>query len=478
MYQPVIGLEVHVQLDTKSKCFCGCSIKFGQSPNSQTCPVCLGFPGSLPVLNEAALKLSLKAALALDCEVSKFIKFDRKNYFYPDLPKNFQISQYDLPLSHNGALFIDSESGRKKIRIRRVHLEEDAGKLVHPEKGKMSMVDFNRSGTPLLEIVSEPDIDSAEEAYDYLLRLKAILEYLEVSDCNMEEGSLRCDANVSLKSAGGALGDKVELKNMNSFKGVKQALEYEIKRQAELLDKKKKITQETRLWDAVKNVTVSMRSKEEAHDYRYFPEPDLVPFILDEDYIKKIRESLPELPQARAERFAREYNIPRYDAAVLTADKYLADYFEQCVQLYDKTKIVSNWIMTELLAHLNKRNIDIRYLELKPKSFVSILEMMDEGSISGKLAKEILPEALESKKEPRDIVKEKGLVQVTDTKEIETIVERVIKENPKAAGDYYQGKTSAFTFLVGQIMRVSRGKANPKVANKILKEQLERRGNA
>ena len=475
----VIGLEVHAHLDTKTKCFCSCSTEFGQRPNSQTCPVCLGFPGSLPVLNEEALKLALKSALALHCKISKFIKFDRKNYFYPDLPKNFQISQYDLPLSHDGWLNIDIEKGKKKIRIRRAHLEEDAGKLVHPEDSKMSLVDFNRSGIALLEIVSEPDINSPQEAYDYLSRLKTILEYLEVSDCNMEQGSLRCDANISLMPEGAkSHGEKVELKNMNSFKGVKQALEYEQKRQKALLKNKKRVVQETRLWDAEKCETVPMRSKEEAHDYRYFPEPDLVPFILDDEYIQKIRQSLPELPKQRTERFIREYKIPEYDAGVLTAEKYLADYFEECVKLYPQPKIISNWMMTELLQNLNSRNINIRDLEMKPKIFVEIFKMMDAGTISGKIAKDILPKMLDEKREAGDIVKENRMQQITDTGELEKAIQEVIAENPKPVCDYYQGKTNAFTFLIGQIMRKSLGRANPKIVNEILKKRLERRENA
>ena len=449
-----------------------------QTGLNQTCPVCLGFPGSLPVLNESALQLALKAALALGCEVSKFIKFDRKNYFYPDLPKNFQISQYDLPLSHDGWLNIDTESGEKKIRIRRTHLEEDAGKLIHQEEGN-SLVDFNRCGIPLLEIVSEPDINSPQQAYDYLLRIKTILEYLEVSDCNMEEGSLRCDANISLMpEEAKTAGEKVELKNMNSFKGVKQALEFEIKRQKALLDKKEKVVQETRLWDTKENATVPMRSKEQAHDYRYFPEPDLVPFVLDEEYIQKIKQSLPELPKARAERFLGEYKIPEYDAGVLTSDKYLANYFEECVRLYPKPKIISNWIMTELLAHLNSRNMEIRHLTVRPRSFVAIFQMLDEGTISAKFAKEIIPEMLDSKSEARDIVKEKGLVQISDTSEIEEIIQKVIRDNPKPGADYCKGKDNAFMFLIGQVMRNSLGRADPKIVNKILKEKLERRNNA
>ncbi|MBN3038047.1 MAG: Asp-tRNA(Asn)/Glu-tRNA(Gln) amidotransferase subunit GatB [Candidatus Omnitrophica bacterium] len=474
-YKTVIGLEVHVQLATKSKCFCGCSTEFGRKPNSQVCPVCLGFPGSLPVLNEEALRLAIKAALALNCQISKFIKFDRKNYFYPDLPKNFQISQYDLPVSHDGWLMISGPGGEKKIRIKRAHLEEDAGKLIHEQGGSRSFVDFNRTGTPLLEIVSEPDINSADEAYEYLTRLKGILEYLEVSDCNMEQGSLRCDANISVMPAGAKeLGEKVELKNMNSFRFVKIALEYEAKRQIEALEGKEKVVQETRLWHEQKGITISMRSKEHAHDYRYFPEPDLVPFVLDDGYIQKIGESLPELSQEKKERFVEEYNIPEYDAGVLTADKYLANYFEECAKLYSKPKTISNWIMSELLAYIREKNLEVRYLKLKPRSFVEIFRLMDEGVISGKVAKQILPEMLESEKQARDIVKEKGLVQISDTSEIDKMAQEVIRDNPKPAADYRAGQANALSFLVGQIMKKSRGKANPQIVNKLLKQKLER----
>ncbi len=472
MYRVVIGLEVHAHLATRSKCFCGCSTEFGQRPNSQSCPVCLGLPGSLPVLNEEALKLAIKAALALDCKISKLIKFDRKNYFYPDLPKNFQISQYDLPVASGGSLSIDTGTGPRRIRIRRAHLEEDAGKLIH-EKGQ-SLVDFNRCGMPLLEVVSEPEIASADEANEYLVRLKRILKYLEVSDCNMEEGSLRCDANISLSQEGSKeLGEKVELKNMNSFKGVKQALEYEIKRQGKLLDQKKRIVQETRLWNSEENKTEVMRSKEEAHDYRYFPEPDLVPFILSEAYIKEIEKSLPELSQAKASRFVREYKIPEYDANVLTADKYLSQYFENCVKIYNSPKVISNWIMSELLAQLNARNIEVRHLKLKPKTFVTLLKMIETGEISGKIAKEILPEVLDGKKEPGDIVRDRGLSQISDSGKLDRIIEQVVKDNPKPVEDYRGGKANAFGFLVGQIMRASRGQANPELANKLLKKKLE-----
>jgi len=479
MHQAVIGLEVHVELHTRSKCFCSCSTEFGKRPNSQTCPVCLGLPGSLPVLNEAALQFAIKTGLGLNCRILKLIKFDRKDYFYPDLPKNFQISQPNLPLAQDGWLCIDTKKGVKKIGIRQAHLEEDVGKLIHPAGAQISLVDFNRNGIPLLEIVTEPQMNSSQEVYDFLLQLKSILKYLEVSDCNMEEGSLRCDANISLMPEGSKTpGQKVEVKNMNSFKVVRQAVEYEAERQEKLLNKKKKVVLETRLWDVIKNVTVPMRTKAEAQHHYNFPEPDLVPFVLKDEYIQKIKESLPELPKQRAERFIREYKIPEYDANVLTADKYLADYFEECVKLYPKPKVISNWIMTGLLAHLNERNIEVRNLKLKPKSFVAIFQMMDEGVISGKIAKGILPQMLDGKQEARDIVKEKDIQQITDAKGLEEIVREVITENSKPAAEYCRGKDAAFTFLVGQIMRKSRGRANPQIANKILKESLKRRDDA
>lgn len=475
----VIGLEVHVELHTKSKCFCSCSTEFGKRPNSQTCPICLGFPGTLPILNESALQLAIKTGLALNCRISKLIKFDRKDYFYPDLPKNFQISQPNLPLAQDGRLAINTEKGLKKIGIRQAHLEEDVAKLVHPLGAEISLVDFNRNGIPLLEIVSEPDMNSSQEVYDFLLQLKSILRYLEVSDCNMEEGSLRCDANISLIPQGSKTpGKKVEVKNMNSFKAVKQAVEYEVKRQKGVLDKKKKVVLETRLWDAAKSISVPMRTKAEVQDHCYFPEPDLLSFVLDDAYIQKIKDSLPEMPREKTERFISEYKIPEYDAGVLTADKYLADYFEQSVKLYAKPKVISNWIMTELLQNLNSRNMNIRDLEIKPRSFVEVFKMMDEGVISGKIAKDILPKMLDEKKEARAIVKERGLEQITDTGELEEAIREVIAENPKPVSDYYQGRSSALTFLIGQIMRKSRGKANPKIVNEILKKKLGRRENA
>ncbi|MDP3804686.1 MAG: Asp-tRNA(Asn)/Glu-tRNA(Gln) amidotransferase subunit GatB [Candidatus Omnitrophota bacterium] len=473
-YETVIGLEVHLQLATKTKAFCGCSTKFGSLPNSQTCPVCLGFPGSLPVLNEQAFLFSIKVALALDCRIQDLVKFDRKNYYYPDLPKNFQISQYDMPLSYNGSIEIAvKDELRKKIRIRRVHLEEDAGKLIHPKGESYSLVDYNRSGMPLLEVVTEPDMNSPDEAYEYLARLKAILEYLKVSDCDMEKGSLRCDANVSVRPQGSnKLGTKVELKNMNTFKGVRSALEYEVKRQTSALEEKASIVQETRLWNADKQVTTSMRSKEEAEDYRYLPEPDLVPFVVDKSLIQQVRESLPELPEARQERFIKIYEISRYDANVLTSQVDLADYFETCVKLYANPKRIANWLQGDIMAALNEKAINIKELGLSSDRFAGLLKMIDDGSISGKMAKDILREAIETKIDPQEIVNRKGLSQITDPKLIEGLVDLIIKREGKSANDYKAGKTNALTFLIGQIMKESRGKANPALVNEILRKRL------
>lgn len=472
-YETVIGLEVHLQLATNSKAFCGCSTKFGSAPNSQTCPVCLGFPGSLPVLNEEAFNFAIKVALALNCKIQELIKFDRKNYYYPDLPKNFQISQYDMPLSYDGHVDITSNGAPKRIRIKRVHLEEDAGKLIHPEGENYSLVDYNRGGMPLLEIVTEPDMSSPDEAYDYLTKLKSILGYLKVSDCDMEKGSLRCDANISIREKGETkLGTKVELKNMNSFKGVKLGLEHEVKRQAAALTDGEKLVQETRLWDAEKNVTVSMRSKEEAQDYRYFPEPDLVPFIVDKKTIENVRRNLPELPEAKTERFVKEFGLSEYDANVLASSIDLAEYFEACTKVYNNAKVVANWIMGDIMAQLNARNITITKLGLATDALVGLLKMIDSQAISGKMAKEVLSEAIETKKSPESIVKEKGLSQISDSSKIEEVVDAVIAREAKTVADYKNGKKNALTFLVGQIMKETKGKANPGMVNGILKKKL------
>lgn len=474
-YETVIGLEVHLQLKTNTKVFCGCATIFGQRPNSQTCPVCLGFPGTLPVLNEAAFLLALKVALALNCSIQKTIKFDRKNYYYPDLPKNFQISQYDMPLSYEGFVDIgvEGDAKRKRIRVTRVHLEEDAGKLIHPEEGGYSLVDYNRTGMPLLEIVTEPDINSPQEAYDYLTKLKSILEYLKVSDCDMEKGSLRCDANISVRPVGQKeLGTKVELKNMNTFKGVRLGLEYEVKRQVSAASEGEKIVQETRLWDADKAVTISMRRKEEAKDYRYFPEPDLVPFIVDPSIIEKIRSELPELPEAKAKRFIKEFGLSEYDAGVLTGQIDIAHYFEECAKSYSNKKAIANWITGEIMAYLNVKNLPVTGLALKPAAMVSLLKMIDSGSISIKMAKEVLNDAMDTGAEPADIVAKKGLAQISDAGKLEEIVKAILARNEKSVSDYKAGKKNALAFLVGQIMKETKGAANPAVVNEILKRDL------
>ncbi|MBL7069334.1 MAG: Asp-tRNA(Asn)/Glu-tRNA(Gln) amidotransferase subunit GatB [Candidatus Omnitrophica bacterium] len=475
-YEAVMGLEVHVQLSTKSKIFCGCSTKFGAEANTKTCPVCLGLPGALPVLNREVLHRAIKVGLALDCRTAKMMKFDRKNYFYPDLPKDFQISQYDLPLAANGRLGILTDGKERTVRIKRVHLEEDAGKLIHMEDEDASLVDFNRTGMPLLEIVSEPDISSPEEAYDYLTQLKTILKYLEVSDCNMEEGSLRCDANISIRPKGQVeLGVKTELKNMNTFKGVKNALQYEIKRQGEVLDEGGTIKQETRLWDEAKGRTSPMRTKEEAFDYRYFPEPDLVPFIIDKELVESIRKGLPELPRRRLERFIEDYKLPPAAASLLVNEKEVADYFEDAAGIYKKdAKVVANWITGDIQGELNKRSLSIKELGIKPNDLADMIKMIDEGSITGKIAKGLLADMVETKMNPRKIVESKGLLQIKDKGELDKILYEVIKANPKPVIDYKNGKVNVLTFLVGQVMKATKGKANPKMVNDLLRERMDK----
>lgn len=473
-YEAVIGLEVHLHLKTKTKAFCGCSTEFGKEPNSQTCPVCLGLPGSLPVFNRTVLDYAIKVALALNCEVQRFTKFDRKNYFYPDLPKNYQISQYDLPLSKNGFINIDTESGVKRIGITRVHIEEDAGKLIHTDDS--SLVDFNRTGIPLLEIVSEPDINSPQEAHQYLVNLKNIIQYLDVSDCDMEKGSLRCDANISLRPRGEKmLGIKAELKNMNSFKGVKDALTYEIRRQAELMESRKEIIQETRLWDEKGLKTVPMRTKEGAKDYRYFPEPDLPPFIISEEKIKEIRGTIPELPHTKYTRFIQEYGLSEYDAKILVSSKEDAFFAEECFKAYGEKdkKLLVNWLIGPLLSEANSRNLNISALKITAGSLLNLLVFLERNEISNLTAKAVLTDMLDSGKSAAAIIQEKGLVQISDSNALKEIALQVISENPKSVSDYKSGKENALMFLVGQLMRKSKGKANPKVAKELLKESLD-----
>jgi aspartyl-tRNA(Asn)/glutamyl-tRNA(Gln) amidotransferase subunit B len=476
-YETVIGLEVHSELKTNSKIFCDCTTEFGGEPNTHTCPVCLGLPGVLPVLNKKVVDYAIKAGLALNCEIASFCKFDRKNYFYPDLPKAYQISQYDLPICKNGKLEIEVDGKKKTIGITRIHMEEDAGKLIHQgdkiAEAESSLVDYNRAGVPLIEIVSEPDMRSPEEARAYMEMLKAILQYIDVSDCKMQEGSLRCDANVSVRPIGTKeFGTKTEIKNLNSFKALQKALEYEIERQIEVLEDGGKIVQETRSWDESKGITVSLRTKEEAHDYRYFPEPDLVPLKIDEEWIEKIRKTLPELPNERKKRLVEEFGLPEYDAGVITSSKALADFFDKCLEGYDKPKIVSNWIMGELSRLLNANDLEVEDCPIEPQDLVELLKLMDKGTISGKIAKEVFEEMFATGKKAGRVVKEKGLEQISDASELESIIEQVIAENPKPVEDYRNGKEKALGALVGQVMKATRGKANPQLVNKILKEKL------
>lgn len=475
-YETIIGLEVHVELKTKSKIFCPSSTEFGGDPNTHVCPVCLGLPGVLPVLNKKVLEYAIRAALALNCEIAEYSKFDRKNYYYPDLPKNYQISQYDLPLARNGYLNIEVNGQTKRIGITRIHMEEDAGKLIHQgtiATSPYSLVDYNRTGVPLIEIVSEPDMRSPEEARAYLEKLKTIIQYTGVSDCKMEEGSLRCDANVSVRPKGSReFGTKTEIKNMNSFKALQRALAYEVERQIAVLEEGGRIIQETRTWDESKGVTLPMRSKEEANDYRYFPEPDLVPLIIDRRWVEEIRATLPELPDERRNRYIKRYDLPAYDATVLTATKEMADYFEECVALYPNAKAVSNWMMGDLSRLLNAHNMDITQCKVSPRQLTDMLKLMDRGTISGKIAKTVFEEMFATGKDPEQIVQEKGLVQITDEGTIAAVVDEVLASNAKVVEDYLKGKDRAFGFLVGQVMKATRGKANPELVNRLLREKI------
>jgi len=476
-YETVIGLEIHVELKTTTKIFCSCPTAFGAESNTHVCPVCLGLPGVLPVFNEKVLEFAVKAGLALNCEIAPFSKFDRKNYYYPDLPKNYQISQYDLPICRNGFLEINTGSGPKRIGITRIHMEEDAGKLLHGSSSIVnsgySLVDLNRTGVPLIEIVSEPDLRSAEEARAYMEKLRSILEYLDVSDVKMEQGSLRCDANVSLRPLGArGLGTKTEIKNMNSFRSLQRAVEYEAKRQREILEEGGRVVQETRSWDEERGVTVSLRSKEEAHDYRYFPDPDLVPIVIDPGWVAKLKASLPELPDARKERLVAEMGLPEYDASIITGSKGLADYFDAVTAEFNEPKTVSNWIMGELLRLLNASGVEMRENKIKPADFAALLKLQADGAISGKMAKSVFEEMFATGKSPHTIIKEQGLAQISDEGALAAIVEKVIAGNPGPAEDYRRGKEKALGFLVGQVMKETKGQANPGLVNKLLKERL------
>lgn len=472
-YETVIGLEVHVELRTKSKIFCGCAVEFGAPPNTNTCPICLGHPGALPVVNKQAVEFAIKAAMALNCEIASETKFDRKNYFYPDSPKAYQISQYDQPIGQNGYIDIEVNGVQKRIGITRLHLEEDAGKLTHLPAGAGSLVDFNRVGTPLLEIVSEPDIRSPEEAKAYLEKLRAIMQYCEVSDVKMEEGSLRCDANISLRPWGQEqFGTRTELKNMNSFRAVQRGLEYEEIRQAELLDAGREVVQETRRWDETQGKTFSMRSKEEAHDYRYFPDPDLVRITIDDEWKESIRATIPELPDAKKKRYAEEYGLSVYDAEVITSSIGLARLFEESLDYTKDAKAAANWIMGDLLGYLNANNLEVEQVKLTGKGLGEMIGLIEKGTISTKIAKTVFKTMLETGKAPQQIVEEQGLVQISDEGAILEIVDKVIAANPQSVADYKSGKQKAIGYLVGQVMKETKGKANPGLVNKLMAERL------
>jgi aspartyl-tRNA(Asn)/glutamyl-tRNA(Gln) amidotransferase subunit B len=472
-YETVIGLEVHAQMFTDTKIFCGCSTKFGAEPNTQTCEICIGMPGVLPVLNRKALEFAVRTGFAMNCKISTYSRFARKNYFYPDLPKGYQISQYEHPICEKGHVEIVVDGEVRKIGITRIHMEEDAGKNIHEGGGNYSFVDLNRAGVPLMEIVSEPDIRSPREASEYMKKLRAVLRYLGVCDGNMEQGSLRCDANVSIRPAGQKeYGTRAEVKNINSFRFVEKALEYEIKRQIQVVEGGGKVVQETRLWDAARGITESMRSKEEAHDYRYFPEPDLVPIAVDGEWLDEIRASLPELPDAKRRRFVSDFGLPEYDADLLTSERPVAEWFEEVVAAGAQPKAASNWIMGELMRLLNEENKPVEECRVKPGQLASMIRLIDAGTISGKIAKTVFAEMYLTGKDAGDIVKEKGLVQISDESAIEKLVEEVIARHPNEVERFRGGEEKLLGFFVGQVMKASKGKANPQTLNELLKKKL------
>ena len=476
-YEAVIGLEIHCELKTKTKIFCGCATGFGAEQNTHVCPVCLGLPGVLPTVNKRVVEFGIKAGLATNCTINKYSKFDRKNYYYPDLPKNWQTSQYDLPIAEHGWVDIDVDGEKKRIRLTRIHMEEDAGKLVHSgttiKDSATSNVDYNRTGVPLLEIVSEPDLRSAEEARAYMEKIKAIMEYIDVSNCRMEEGNLRADINVSLRPVGTKeLGTRTEMKNINSFKNLEDAINYEIERQEEVLEDGGHVVQETRTFDPARGITLSMRSKENAHDYRYMPEPDLPPIVTSEETIEKYRSELPELPDARCARLEKEYGLSDYDAGIITSSRAMAEYFDSVVATGADPKLAANWIMGDLAKNLNEDGIDITKSPVSAERLGKMIGLIMKDTISGKIAKKVFKEMWTNEDEPEKIVKDKGLVQITDTGAIEAAVDAAIAANPKAVEEYKGGKKKAIGALVGQVMKATRGKANPQMVNKMLAEKL------
>jgi aspartyl-tRNA(Asn)/glutamyl-tRNA(Gln) amidotransferase subunit B len=476
-YEPVVGLEVHAQLRTATKIFCGCLNRFGDAPNSHVCPVCLGLPGALPVLSREAVTLAMRAALATGCTVQPVSVFARKNYFYPDLPKGYQISQYERPLATDGSVEIYAEGESRRVRLLRIHMEEDAGKLLHegfPWTADSSGVDYNRACVPLIEIVSQPDIRSAEQAHAYLSALKAILLYAEVSDCNMEEGSLRCDANVSVRLRGSQqLGTRTEIKNLNSFRNVARAIEHEVARQVAVIESGAKVVQETRLWNADRGETLPMRSKEEAHDYRYFPEPDLPPLLVDSAWIEEVRGTLPELPQEKRRRFASAYGLPEYDAGVLTAAREVANYFEAAAASGGNPKAASNWVMTEVLRMLKEDERDLAACPVSPERLGRLIRLVEDGTISGKIAKEVFAQMWATGQEAAEVIEREGLTQVSDEGALRSAIDEVLSGSPEQLATYRGGKKSAFGWFVGQVMRRTGGKANPQVVTKLLKKALE-----
>lgn len=472
-YETVIGLEIHAELATETKIYCGCKNEFGGEPNTHCCPVCTGMPGTLPVLNKAVVDLAIKAGLAMNCSITRYSKQDRKNYFYPDLPKAYQISQFDLPLCENGYIDILVDGEKKRIGITRIHIEEDAGKLIHDDYSDTSIVDYNRCGVPLIEIVSEPDLRSPEEAKIFLETLKSILEYTEVSDCKMQEGSLRCDVNVSLRPEGTEeFGTRCEMKNVNSFSAAYRAMQFEEKRQAEVLDAGGVIEQETRRWDDVHGISTVMRTKEDAHDYRYFPEPDLIPMEISEEWIESIKATIPELPEARRARYTSEYGLPEYDATILTSSKAMADFFDACIKLEANPKTVSNWMMGDVLRVMKEKELET--IPFTPEKLVSLISLIEKATISNQAAKKVLAQMFEEDSEPMAIVEKLGLAQVSDEGELMKMIEEVLAQNPQSVADFKAGKGKAMGFLMGQTMKVSKGKANPQVISKLLTEALNK----
>ena len=477
-YEAVIGLEIHCELKTKTKIFCGCATGFGADQNTHVCPVCLGLPGSMPSVNKSVVEFAIKAGLATNCEINQYSKFDRKNYYYPDLPKNWQTSQYDLPICKNGWVDIDVDGEKRRIRLTRIHMEEDAGKLVHSgttiKDSATSNVDYNRTGVPLLEIVSEPDLRSSDEARAYMEKIKAIMEYIDVSNCRMEEGNLRADVNVSLRPVGSEqLGTRTEMKNINSFKGLVDAIDYEIERQTEVLEDGGHVIQETRTWDPARGITLSMRSKENAHDYRYMPEPDLPPIVTSDETIEKYRKELPELPDARRARLEKDYGLSSYDAGIITSSRAEAEYFDAVVATGADAKLAANWIMGDLAKNLNEDGIDITKSPVNAERLGKMIQLISKGTISSKIAKKVFAEMWACPDDPEKIVKDKGLVQITDVSAIEGVVDEVIANNPKAVEEYKGGKKKAIGALVGQVMKATKGKANPQMVNQLLAKKLQ-----